>query len=509
MVPDSVMALAEFVPSSDEAAEKIVAFAHSNARTCNIMKALQADWDCKTGTISSASVPDLPEQSKAEKAAEGRAALCRSLHMCVCSASGRLTLATVARLYKCLKSHTLYKTIGRSQLVEGKIALHLRGEPLAVVDPAGAEAAAVAGGEMAVEDVLWHISWVCLSPYLPHVHVLSCDSYEVSAAAGGGILAKATCTFLPIHRAVDSLDKELKWSMRGLRFVENERAVGFFDPSDVLLECAWDWECFWDPRKKPRMRASGVKAAPKVLPLDLGIAEEDGEHDSPPAAGGAAALADGDDGGEVDALDAAHDEALLGDEEAAREEEEEEAALLLLSEESELAMGLVLGGGDESESKVGEAASSSSGPPCIVVDGPAASGAASSTEPGPASAPAAPVADPPEPLAKMRLEVFGGRVDFYPKGRRWQATCGNPAHGKCVFTRSGGSCKGRPLGVIAHWLQHCAQATQVEHIYAPLPSYEDRCLAREELLVEPGALAIASMEAPRAPGESIEPEDVW
>ena len=53
------------------------------------------------------------------------------------------------------------------------------------------------------------------------------------------------------------------------------------------------------------------------------------------------------------------------------------------------------------------------------------------------------------------------------------------------------------LGAIAHWLQNCSQARQVEHVYAPYPPFEQRAAARDLLVEVPGAIALQTLERPQ------------
>ena len=87
-----------------------------------------------------------------------------------------------------------------------------------------------------VEDVLWHLSWICLSPYLPNVHELEAG-FELPGPLGpvAEVAAKATAVFSSMHWVAASLDHNLVWSVRGWCFVESEKQIGIFDLADVLL----------------------------------------------------------------------------------------------------------------------------------------------------------------------------------------------------------------------------------------------------------------------------------
>ena len=82
---------------------------------------------------------------QAEKKAADKARLCRKLPICVCSSTGKVVLRLAAYLIAKLKLRTPYETRARRDLVEGKLALHLRGELLVLLD---ADAEAASGGKL-------------------------------------------------------------------------------------------------------------------------------------------------------------------------------------------------------------------------------------------------------------------------------------------------------------------------------------------------------------------------
>ena len=102
-----------------------------------------------------------------------------------------------------LQLGTPYKTPARRDLVEGKLALHLRG---ALLVPSDADAAAASGGKLfGTVNVLWHVSWMCLYPYL--LHVLLGADFELDADKG--CQPRASPDFLVIRCAVSLLDPAL------------------------------------------------------------------------------------------------------------------------------------------------------------------------------------------------------------------------------------------------------------------------------------------------------------
>ena len=151
VAPEVDLSLVHFVPGSASVAVKVVSFAHQNNRTTNILKSLLADWDARMKTVHSGDSAHLPGVPQAEKKAADKACLCRKLHICVCSPTGKVVLRTAASLIAKLEIRTPYTTPARRDLVEGKLALHLRRELFGKVN------------------FLWHLSWMCLSPYLPQL----------------------------------------------------------------------------------------------------------------------------------------------------------------------------------------------------------------------------------------------------------------------------------------------------------------------------------------------------
>ena len=117
------------------------------------------------------------------------------------------------------------------------------------------------------------------------------------------------------------------------------------------------------------------------------------------------------------------------------------------------------------------------------------------------------------------IAVEGGRISFYKDGR-FEAVCSNPAHGKCVATRS---CKvvkwsptgvplgGRPCGWMAAWLSAgVALNTREEHRSSDVENipYDLRALGRTILQLEPAGadLLLRERQCHKDLGEESEPE---
>ena len=121
-----------------------------------------------------------------------------------------------------------------------------------------------------------------------------------------------------------------------------------------------------------------------------------------------------------------------------------------------------------------------------------------------------PIGPLPRETAKSVTVIFnGGQLAYFYKGKRFQAICSNPDHGRCVCTRSGRlgvtGKEGRPLGLMAAWLKKNGQKEQYDHVYAPDPSFAERAAARTELAKVNGIEQLMAGERPRSEGEGEEP----
>lgn len=141
------------------------------------------------------------------------------------------------------------------------------------------------------------------------------------------------------------------------------------------------------------------------------------------------------------------------------------------------------------------------------------------------AAPVPPPVPPPPEVPRVRgnaavLVTFPwGRIAYYESKRSFEAVCRNPAHGKCVLTRSsrgrGGGPGvpprgGRPLGLMAAWLLRGNVAGKGEH-WAPANLHGDRSARRagRNFIKAPAhGFALLSHERPKADGEGSEPEDL-
>lgn len=108
----------------------------------------------------------------------------------------------------------------------------------------------------------------------------------------------------------------------------------------------------------------------------------------------------------------------------------------------------------------------------------------------------------------------GGVLTFYESSGNFAATCDNPAHGRCILTRTSKASErsnrrgqGRPLGYLAAWLATNDQDTREEH-RAFMPAIEERRRLRQEYSASVAFKALESSERPPRAGEEEEPESV-
>lgn len=141
--------------------------------------------------------------------------------------------------------------------------------------------------------------------------------------------------------------------------------------------------------------------------------------------------------------------------------------------------------------------------------------------------PQEPAARPPPPPAENLVRVGGaatvlfpsGRITFWPAGGKFEAICRNPAHGKCVLTRthrakqgltpSGFPKGGRPLGLLAAWLLKADHTDSKEAHWSTDvlgSSFAEREAGRRFVETAPGGDMLLGLERPRAEGEPAEPE---
>lgn len=127
-------------------------------------------------------------------------------------------------------------------------------------------------------------------------------------------------------------------------------------------------------------------------------------------------------------------------------------------------------------------------------------------------------------LGMHSVHFEGGSVTYYAASAhskaRFQATCGNPSHGKCRLTRSAEAhakegvrqAHGRPLGMLAAWLALANIAgfeSKADHeVAVAFLDFDTRMAARMDLARQPNGPELLATERPCREGESDEPEEL-
>lgn len=140
--------------------------------------------------------------------------------------------------------------------------------------------------------------------------------------------------------------------------------------------------------------------------------------------------------------------------------------------------------------------------------------------PGAGAQPVAPPPPPPPPLPDVLWENMWlpeGKVTWYKKGNKFEATCKSRGHGRCVLTRTGtqsvtGPLGGRPMGLIAAWMRASPTEAPDQQTHTALgrewerqEHFDRRRSAREAWKAVGAAANLFAREAPQRPGECEEP----
>lgn len=231
------------------------------------------------------------------------------------------------------------------------------------------------------------------------------------------------------------------------------------------------------------------------------------------------------DGGEVPPLE---DEGNRSSDSSSHEAEAEQAdddifdlelqGLLQELADVDLGAALIAAGGDSSEPPEGAPNVDAQGGSAVVVPG-------SSSDVVAAVAAAPKAAQPPPPIAPPRarghaamvLQVPGGSVAYYASKQAFEAVCDNPAHGRCVVTRTargrgvtaaGGPKGGRPIGFLCAWLARGQELARKEDHWQPAvfeTPQEERAHWRSMAARLESGRSLLDQERPAVEGEPAEP----
>lgn len=526
----------DFAPDSAAWAQQVLSFASKKPRA-NVSAALLMDWERRTRTISQAGLEPLPAETKEEKIANQ----CRVAGVCVCNERGKMLKNFCARLLsQCLKVRCGPGTEGRQSLMDGRLFLALQPMP---APEKGVLAPSLAPGSCLshLQDIeLWlHIGMMYLSPYKPTfqkmVLATSSEHHPPSAHLVG------TGEFVSLHPAFEDVRLDCLWWAHLCVLVETVRPVGKVRPKDAYVKPSGSPILVWDPRRRARGGNKphvGGHGAPAVQDVDKDAELQElsaGEEDEEILEEVDAALLDGPGEGE------------------GAEDEEDFNSLFCAFLEEELEG--IVEEGEDIDSVPADGAGEAAQPPNMRIFGAEAqdavgggSAASVANSPGavvgadglPADqalqgAPARPRQGEPLPAPQPHggqgrglglhiVELHGGFITYYPETTkskaRFQANCGNPAHGRCRLTRAavghqrGGQrqAQGRPLGLMAAWLAAgisgmCSSKEDHDACIVFL-HLEERAASRQELLLSPNGAALASCERERRRGEPEEPTEL-
>lgn len=520
----------DWLPPAVGMAADAVSLANDATKLSNLGIALKLDWARRVATVGSDSMPPLPEPPQAP------GHKCRMAGECLCSEEGKVLNAFTVKVLSFVKAQVKQSAKLKDDLLQGKLVLVLL------------EAVVPEGGRSALEDLPdpdfseaagadWlHIGLHYLRPYRPTFQCLVPSAK--TPFVDDGVSLRATGDFVTLHRRLAAVDKNMLVWAGCFRLWESAEPLADFVPAEICVRAVSPPEIIWlgslRRQRLPRPRQDGAEG-----PMGPG-------GGLPPALEDEEAMAEVEEEEDIDNQEAQLDE-VEGD------QDDDEG----LSFEDLLAAMLP---GDEDSGRAGDSADQGVEEPCGAdVPGPDAADelgdpvVARAGLPGsdgdlalaglenPVLPPPIPLvaefpAPPPPPPAPLQdhqrrtagvhpTDFCGGRITFYPdkndptKGR-FQANCGNvEKHGKlCRLTRT---CnlpvrpeayphQGRPLGLLAAWLRvafdqgvddasdHLARVHSL--------GFDERQLARVELLAEPSGEDLAGCERPQRDDESEEPE---
>ena len=111
-----------------------------------------------------------------------------------------------------------------------------------------------------------------------------------------------------------------------------------------------------------------------------------------------------------------------------------------------------------------------------------------------------------------RFDTAGGYMQYYPKDRRFTATCTNALHGACILTRYDrvrSRMKGRPCGFMCSWLAASALAETKEDHFSFVDElerdFDTRQDYRKSMACQVGGPEFLRLERDSATGIEVEP----
>lgn len=532
--PAGPCAVVEVLPPSAEQVVGTTAAAQSWASSSNLAASLEGAWRQLTQMVLHGQSPPLPAATETDK----KATLCCNAGTCLCSTEGQRTKRIGQRLLAYMRRAFPVGSEKRAQLLDGHVVLSIMWEPdttdfdtiieaeepfgemllhigLQYLQPfrptflkmehaeAGQEMPAIDGRRYAkaVGASIWvpppqHNNLGRDSGYTSDVHLMSGENMT-SHPRGAVVLApipsrphrQATVEVLTFYEAMVSLTDRGSLFVASYVLEDCLRPIGSFNVSTVPLvplDRTAAYQFYPPPArgadKHPRKKARRAEDDFGAPPLEDGMEELESANTTEE---------------EIDDSFVEYDQGHDG---------EGSLEAFLDSVRDELVEPL--------PEPVGQVRPNGAG------ERPADEGEALGAELG--------VPPPPQPVelgaAGMRRNkgeatvVFRwGKITFYASKGVFEATCRNPEHGKCVLTRThkgkppsapGRFPKGgRPLGLLAAWMEKGGVGSKEEH-WAPnvlKPTLAMRRAGREYIRLASNGIALLSKERPLAEGEPDEP----
>ena len=510
-----------------------------HARSSNLAKVLKDTWLLLQSPVKA---EELEEDMHDDTAQEVGSSKCCEVGRCICKGAGKQVAQMRRRLYQILKdSLPRSDAASKELLLGGHLCLRvLRQEEDCVEqtsdkDPVqtGEESSSVGRG-LWVEGLWLHIGVHYLKPWRPTFQTLE----VLSQPSTSRFLLRQTGEFLGGLEACTQLDLRDVWGLQVWRLVDSLAPVEVLDAAVCLVEAHQTGvHHLWPVPTKPRRRRAGGKraqrkktglasgqAAPlpegsaetKSSPSEVVALESEGrtageESDDSVAMGSTADTASTGSCEETDAdMERGLDDLLLSMMHRSESKPVQEAA------EADVPADVLEQQDPEVSSVVAEANQleaaqdrQTMGPPLLP----------------PLNAPLEPVSHAAEvdegasagsgarDKAQVVVQVLGGKVTLYKQGL-FTATCDNPAHGRCVMSRTASAGRkkqqGRPIGFLVSWLAVGQGLTSKAAHWdkANWPSREARCQARDEVSDLPGGQELLDGERAQEPGEEGEPDDI-
>eukprot|EP00971_Amphidinium_carterae_P190589 3782324-Amphidinium_carterae.1 len=487
------------------AASKALAWA-TQSQCSNLPSHLQQEWE-EMHTPIPQPADKIPTEKKNQRP-------CREEGICLCEGVGDRLYRMRNRILKEFKVSFLTKQ-HKQQLSSGAFVMRF------VLEKPCPDCVARQG--VVYQQEWWfHVAHMSFSPYRPTLQKLlrHCPLEEL-VDNEASIDLQATFEFFTDYHAFQQLCTHCSWSLAWYALEQTGRPLTHITP-DVVTVHVWEGNAgashFWPLIYKRRAIGQAAARAKHLHPAASAAKplESDPLEDMQ-------LLQDFDD--------LAEDEAMVSGEEADQDELQDNHLRLLEAEALDYLMAL------EEEEKAKQdmqadaaassasqhqadpaivsthhdASASSAGGPCAV-EGGIAVGADVEHESVPRLSKVRGLVVP----AAAIVEYPHGRIAYHESKQGFEAVC--TRHPGCSLSRTARAKKrkstgppvgGRPLGLLAHWIQDTSATSKAEHKEPSRflgYSVAAREAARADMLTRAGGTELQSYERPPAEGEGLEPE---